>query len=168
MIVVGLDPGTKQTGLAIWDGSEILHHETIPNQCLLEQLRAPGSGLPVSSVVAVERLHPYGVRVGADTFQTIEFFGAVCECLRRFEIVRVYRREVKAHWLGKASGNDADIRRAMMERYGEPGKKAAPGMLYGIKPDALQALALAVAVYDQMEGDLRLSKKEIEGLRRAG
>jgi len=165
VIIAAFDPGPKRTGMSIWDGDRVIFHDTVPNDALLDSLRKPGSGIPPRAIVAVERLHPYGCRVGPETFQTIEFFGAICECLKDFDMVRVYRREVKSHWLGKASGNDADIRRAMYERFGEPGTKKDPGFLYGIKPDALQSLALGIAVHDQLDDDLRMARKPIEGLR---
>jgi hypothetical protein len=43
---------------------------------------------------------------------------------------------------------DSNIRQALIDRFGEPGTKKVPGLLYGIKKDEWSALALGVFWHD--------------------
>jgi hypothetical protein len=47
-----------------------------------------------------------------------------------------------------ARANDANIRQALIDRYGPPGTRLHPGLLYGVVRDIWAALALAVAYLD--------------------
>ena len=72
----------------------------------------------------------------------------------------VYRHEVKLHLCGSARAKDANVRQALIDRFG-PGKelaigrKAAPGPLYGMTGDCWAALGVAVTDADQRAAVLR-------------
>ncbi len=60
------------------------------------------------------------------------------------------RGEVKLRLLGVRKGTDADVREALIDRYGGDretavGRKANPGPLHGIARDMWAALAVGVA-----------------------
>jgi hypothetical protein len=91
--------------------------------------------------------------VGAEVFETCVWAGRFIERWyrnpRRPTHLRVYRRDVKLHLCGSMRAKDANVRQALIDRYG-PGKekaigrKAAPGPLYGISGDCWAALGVAV------------------------
>jgi hypothetical protein len=57
------------------------------------------------------------------------------------------RRAVKLALCGDSRAKDANIRQALIDRFGGSaaiGRKANPGPLYGISPDVRSALAIAV------------------------
>ena len=57
------------------------------------------------------------------------------------------RRAVKLALCGDSRAKDANIRQELIDRFGGSaaiGRKAAPGLLYGISRDASSALAIAV------------------------
>lgn len=66
--------------------------------------------------------------------------------------LEVQRSEVKQHWLGTVKGGDPEVSVALRARFGAPGIKKSPGVLYGLNSHARAALALAVLVGDQMQG----------------
>ena len=68
----------------------------------------------------------------------------------------ISRREVKLHVCGRSAATDADVRAALIDRFGPGkekaiGKKASPGPLYGIKSHMWSALALAVTFHERRE-----------------
>jgi hypothetical protein len=61
----------------------------------------------------------------------------------------VKRMKVKMHLCGNSRAKDGNIRQALIDRLGAPGKKKAPGPTFGVVADQWQALALAVTVWDE-------------------
>jgi hypothetical protein len=63
-------------------------------------------------------------------------------------VVLLPRRAVKLALCGDSRAKDANIRQALIDRFGGKdaavGRKAAPGPLYGISRDVWSALAIAV------------------------
>jgi hypothetical protein len=107
----------------------------------------------MASVLAIEMVASYGMAVGATVFETCVWSGRFIERWlvsdkRRPEPVRVYRKEVKIHLCGSMRAKDANIRQALIDRYGGKesaiGKKANPGPLYGMSGDCWSALAVAI------------------------
>jgi hypothetical protein len=74
------------------------------------------------------------------------------ETLTGAEPLRVFRREVKLHLCGSPRAKDANIRQALIDRYGGKeaaiGRKASPGPLHGVSGDVWSALAVAVCAAD--------------------
>jgi hypothetical protein len=93
----------------------------------------------------------YGMPVGREVFETCLWIGRFVEAWasRGGEYRLVYRREVKLHLCESVRANDANIRAALIDRFG-PGKpaaigtKKAPGPLYGLKGDEWAALGVAL------------------------
>lgn len=101
--------------------------------------------------LAVEMIASYGMPVGKEVFDTCLWIGRFIEAWNAAGGVwkLVYRKEVKLFHCQTVRANDANIRAALIDRYG-PGKevaigsKRAPGPLYGIKGDEWSALAVAL------------------------
>lgn len=151
--VLAIDPGTRETGWVLLDGMDIVGHGIDDNHVFKAKIIKG-----FADEMVIETVACYGMAVGKDVFETALWAG-------RFEEkwfaasgnypVRMYRREVKM-WLCKSvRATDANVRRAVMDKYpptgrdgkGNPsvvGTKSRPGPLYGIKSHEWQALALGL------------------------
>ena len=88
--------------------------------------------------------------VGAEVFETVYWIGRFAERAIQLDHAaeRVFRRDVKLHLCGNSRAKDANIRQALIDRYGGKeqaiGRKASQGPLYGLSGDCWSALAVAV------------------------
>ncbi len=148
MHLLGIDPGPKSHALVCLN----THTRRV---AWYDELPATGSLLSVlagrnrqADVIACEMLQCQGMPVGAETFETAYGIGRLMEQAGGlFAWVRVYRSEVKLHLCGTCRAKDANIRQALIDRFGGSsaiGTKKAPGPLYGIKSHWWSALAVAV------------------------
>jgi len=98
----------------------------------------------------IEQIAAMGMAVGAEVFETCFWSGRFAEAWGgSFE--RLKRHEIKMHLCGNMRAKDANIRVALMDRFGgsqSVGKKKTPGPLYGIAGDQWSALAVAVTWFD--------------------
>lgn len=154
MIVCGIDPGPED-GATSWacydtDARRVVGYGTDETRFVIERLKI---GHPEAGAYVVERLDSYLRRAGREVFSAqwaagrlYQAAGGRGRCLRR--------KDVKLTLLGTATGNDADVRGKLIDRFG-PGRRAAvglkksPGPLYGLKGGEWQALAVAVAWWDR-------------------
>lgn len=149
MKILAIDPGTTASGVVIWDGASVHFSEAkVPNE---DALRMAGHA-DLTTTVAIETMETsYGSRLGKETMQALLWAGRFWEAAARSRsedrVVLMPRGQVKSY-IAVRKASDADIRHALIDRLGPPGVKAEPGVTYGVKGDAWQALALAVAVRD--------------------
>lgn len=155
-VIFAIDPGTRASGIVGLhnDGCRVLHSVAErENSAVSEAIRAllfPSQG-PVTFVVEMVEHYGKDIRVGAEVFETCVWIGRYLE-LAGARGRRLTRRTVKLHLCGSPRATDADIRQAILDRYGGKemavGTKKAPGLLYGVKSHAWQALALALTYHD--------------------
>jgi hypothetical protein len=117
----------------------------------------PPSGILFASSteynLAIERVASYGMAVGKEVFETCEWVGRFDEAWHATSgrnASLIYRRDVKLHLCQSARAKDANIRQALIDRFGAPGTKKAPGVTYGIKSHLWAAFALAVFAHDTL------------------
>ena len=163
-IRLAIDPGPEVSAWLVHDSAndEIRGFGIWPNHELLDLLRGDAHGGLSSEVtrIAIEKVESFGMAVGAEVFETVFWSGRFAEASSRWSISleRIPRRAVKLHLCGSARAKDANIRQALIDRYGGPssrGTKAKPGPLYGIANDVWSALAVAVTAADQAEDGVR-------------
>ena len=141
-MIVAIDPGSEQSAWVRYTGGMPIRAKIEPNEVLLQRLRDGMAG-----ALVIEGIASYGMPVGREVFDTCIWIGRFIEAAGGAELV--YRKEVKMALCGSMKAKDANIRQALIDRYG-PGKdkavgrKADPGPLYGISKDMWSALALAV------------------------
>lgn len=155
MRLLAIDPGPEQ--------SAVVEYDTATRRPLW-WVKQPNDAMIVTICnseafeLAIEMVASYGMAVGREVFETCVWIGRFVEAwaLRtRREPTMVYRRDVKLHLCGSVRAKDANVRQALIDRYG-PGKeqaigrKASPGPLYGLTGDCWAALAVAVTVADGM------------------
>lgn len=141
--ILGIDPGPVTSHWALFDG--ISAHAG-------SGLNSDWGGFYLPENVAIEKVASYGMSVGADVFETCFWSGRLCErySVQKCRIMRPTRKEIVVHVCGSAKAKDSNVRQALIDRLGAPGKKKAPGPTYGIKGDQWQALAVAVYAYDKL------------------
>jgi hypothetical protein len=145
--VLAIDPGSERSAFLAYNGATggIRAFATVANDELLEQLRA-GVSADVG-VVVIEKIESYGMAVGREVFDTVHWSGRFTEAARPTAVVQLPRRAVKLAICGDTRAKDANIRQALLDRFGgarAKGTKAAPGPLYGIAGDVWSALAIAI------------------------
>jgi hypothetical protein len=141
--VLAIDPGSAQSAWCEFDGTRPQAFGITANEVLVRALRS--GGLP--DVVVIEKIESYGMAVGAEVFDTVFWAGRFAEAAARVPVVMLPRRAVKLALCGDSRAKDANIRQALIDRFGGPaavGRKAEPGPLYGISRDVWSALAIAV------------------------
>ena len=162
-VIVAVDPGPETSALLEWfpvRGHVGLKETCYRNEALSELL---GAYEPLQlngstrTTLVVEKVCSYGMTVGAEVFETVYWSGRLCESWLRgtgLPFYRLPRIDVKMHLCHDSRAKDANIRQALIDRFG-PGKekaiglKSSPGPLYGVTGHCWAALALAVTFADR-------------------
>lgn len=162
--ILAIDPGTTESGWCILDDGQLIHSDVYVNadtadfnMMELVASRAGGYYTGLCDVLAIEMVASYGMPVGSEVFRTVWWTGRFAESWMEnggSDPIEVYRKDVKLHLCNSPRAKDANIRQALIDRWG--GKDAAignakkPGPLHGVKSHAWAALAVAVTVHDGM------------------
>ena len=157
MHIIAIDPGPERSGYVVFDGTRVLAHGWDTTADIREGFRRWMAG---AIFVVFEGVESYGMAVGAETFETVFVTGRLYELAVRYydtaHVSRIYRKAIKLHLCGSARAKDANIRQALLDRFGgakaAKGTKAEPGPLYGVSGHGWAALALAVTWWDQQGG----------------
>jgi hypothetical protein len=100
--------------------------------------------------VVIEKIASMGMSVGASVFDTCiwigRFYEALEMCLKTPNFI--YRREEKMNLCGSMRAKDANIRQALIDRFGVVGIKANKGWFYGVSKDVWAAIAVGVTYHD--------------------
>lgn len=167
MRILAIDPGTTLSGYVLLAGTTVEASGVLPNAMLLDVVLP--HAIESGALLAVEEMAGQGPNrpVGLDEFRTARWSGRFEQrwldrggVLPRF----VLRREVKLALLNAATGNDAQVRCALMNLWGgeeaalgpkgqkvKKGQAPIRGPLYGVSSHAWSALAVAVTMRDLLE-----------------
>ena len=150
MIIMGIDPGPKESGVCIFDFAvnKVVYASVLNNLILLEEIDAIEEANMVDTTV-IERVSCMGMAVGEEVFETVFFTGRIFELSTR-NTTRIKRTEIKMHICNSMRAKDANIRQALIDRFGAQGTKKNPGPLYGVSSHIWPALAVAVTCYDKL------------------
>jgi hypothetical protein len=147
--IIGIDPGTTESGVVIWRDGKVTLSEQKENSHILKWLETQ----PETSDVAIEMLNGMGMAVGQEVFETCVWIGRFYQvALSIGTPQRCYRRDIKMHFCQNARAKDPNIRQAIIDRFAGKdkaiGKKASQGPLYGVSGHEWQALAVALYAAD--------------------
>lgn len=147
--ILAIDPGPKESAYVVYGTKGISAYGKIDNYELRRRIYS--GELEGYNKGVIEMIASYGMAVGAEVFETCVWIGRFIEVLDAEAITYdlVYRKDVKMHICGSVKAKDANIRQALIDRFGPQGTKKNPGVLYGITKDKLAALAVAVTYYDK-------------------
>jgi len=148
-MIIGIDPGTEKSGFVVYDfdSRTLIENGTFPNENILRYNRF---ATLLSAEICIECPENFGMVVGHHIFDTLFFIGRFYQSLldggfERNKIHRIKRGDIKYAVIGKRGGKDADIRAAMIARYGDTLKKTAK--TYKLKAHEWQAFAAAEALW---------------------
>lgn len=147
MKIFAIDPGPVQSAYVLWDGSALLDKGKVPSAQILPLL-----GIHEDCKFVCEMIACYGMAVGAEVFETCVWIGRFLEKLQG-NMERMRRLDCKMHLCHSARANDSNIRQALIDRFGAPGTKKAPGVTFGLSGDMWAAFAVAVTAYDKSKND---------------
>lgn len=148
MRILAIDPGPEASAFVLYDAERPIWFDKIENDLLLKVIDERRFAQREPDIVVIEQVAAMGMAVGAEVFETVFWSGRFAQAWVGL-CDRLKRHEVKMHLCGNMRAKDANIRQALIDRYG-PGKeiaigtKRAPGVLYGLSGDCWSALAIAV------------------------
>lgn len=144
-MVIAIDPGPEKSAMLIWHCGKVEVTRFLPNEDILGCMRNWNGN---KTACVIEKVESFGMAVGAETFETVYWSGRFAEAYGAEKVERIGRRAVKIALCHSARATDANVRWAILDRFGGKdkamGKKAAPGPLYGISGHLWAALALAL------------------------
>lgn len=140
--VLAIDPGSAQSAWLLYAHGEVEGFAIQPNEELLASLRL--EWVPAIDVVVIEQIESYGMAVGREVFDTVWWAGQFAEAVYPLLVLRMPRRTVKLALCQDSRAKDANIRAALIDRFGGPESRRKGGPLYGVSKDVWSALAIAV------------------------
>lgn len=141
MKIIGIDPGNKETAIVFASGYDIIDHFYLKNDEALEKII--DINMHYKCDIYCEMIASYGMPVGKTVFETCLFIGRIIEALPNVKLIT--RNAVKNAICHSSKANDANIRQALIDIYGEAGTKKNQGGTYGLSGDKWAALAVATA-----------------------
>lgn len=157
MTCIAIDPGNEESAMLIWNGSSIENAWYCLNDEIVSRLRTWGARPRISAIgrvpLVIEQIASYGMAVGETTFETVFWSGRFAEAYGMDAVHRIKRLEVKLHLCHDSRAKDGNIRQAILDRFGGKekaiGRKASPGVFYGVSGDLWAALAVAITWHDK-------------------
>jgi hypothetical protein len=162
-IVLAIDPGPMSSGVVKYDRASkrvTFASSEVPNDdvfgIIRDHVASCGFG---RAVIVLEKVQNYGMAVGEDVFETIDWSGRFRQFALDLDggalVERITRPRVKAHLCRSTAAGDAEVNQAIWSRFGGAGgRKAAigtkkePGPIFGVTGHATAALAVAVTFAD--------------------
>lgn len=134
------DDGTLKTGTLVDFGK-------VENMEMLNHCR----GVLPGTTVVIEKIASYGMAVGAEVFETVFWSGRFAEAAEAegATICRIPRLEVKLQICRDSRAKDANIRQALIDRWGGIQQTKKGGALHGVSKDVWAALAVGVTYIEK-------------------
>lgn len=149
--LIAIDPGTTHSGIVVFCKGQVVSAAVLENaEVLVTLCEHP------CAMVAIEMIASYGMAVGREVFETCLWVGRFLQAAGAQRVRLVYRKDVKLHLCNSPRAKDANIRQAIIDRYGGKaeaiGSKKKPGPLYGVKSHAWAALGVAITATETFPG----------------
>jgi hypothetical protein len=145
--ILSIDPGNEQSAYVILDEKlKPLQFGKINNDQLLSIIKE--FYFLVDDYFAIEMVSCYGMAVGKTVFETVFWIGRFWEACQCENKIKIYRKDVKMNLCGSMKAKDANIRQALMNRFGEVGTIKNKGYFYGFKSDLWSAFAIGITFFD--------------------
>lgn len=158
MKILAIDPGTTESAYCLMDEKyAVLDKGKVRNDELLRYIWAKYKQI---DYLVVEMIASYGMAVGAEVFETCTMIGQIERTadIKGIPHSRIFRLEEKMAICHSSKANDANIRRALIDRFARHdlqrgvGKKNNPDHFYGFKKDIWAAFAVGVTWLDKQRG----------------
>jgi len=150
-MILAIDPGCTESAYVILDRNlKPVEFDKIENTWLLPKL-LDDEFTKKFQHFAIEMVASYGMPVGKEVFETCVWIGKFDQALfgknktRKF----IYRKtDVCMNLCHTTKAKDANIRQALIDRFGPVGTKRNPGWFYGFRADIWSAYAIGVTYAD--------------------
>lgn len=155
MRLLAIDPGNKLTAYCLMDENyRPICKDKVENADALEFITAHAVEI---DQIAVEMIASYGMAVGSEVFETCVMVGKIEQLAQMLGIPveRVFRMEEKQFICHDSRAKDANIRRALIDRFAKhdlargTGTRNNPDWFYGFKSDIWAAFAVGVVFFDK-------------------
>ncbi len=152
MRVFAIDPGCRESAICIINSETLKPMSFIKaeNECIRQYINglSPNTG----DAAAVEMLQSYGNLIGRDVLETALWVGRFVEQFAGagVDAKLVYRIDEKMHICHDSRAGDANIRRALIDRFcsfdfkNGKGTSRNPDFFHGFKADIWQAYAVGL------------------------
>lgn len=145
-LVLGIDPGNVVSAWCIVDADTLRPVRFAKEENEFTLTVVMGTEY---DEIAIERVQSYGMAVGREVFETCEWIGRFTQAAKK-EVSYVYRQDEKLHICHDSRAKDANIRRALIDRFARhdlkngKGTKKNPDWFYGFSADCWSAYAVAL------------------------
>jgi hypothetical protein len=147
--IYAIVPGTTHSAFLSIESNGVVSGKIVSNELLVVTLN--NGNVSGFGHLVIEEIESFGMAVGKETFQTVFWagrFAQAWECPGQFSWSLLPRRAVKLHLCGSMKAKDANIRQALINKYGGIACTKKGGALHGIKSHLWAALAVAVTYRD--------------------
>lgn len=147
-MILSIDPGTTKSAYVLLDDSEqLVDVGILPNESMVEQLQ-----IVAPAELVIEMIESYGMAVGSEIFVTCRWTGRFQQAFHAPNRVEFLgRKAVKLNLCGSARAKDANIRQAIIDRYGGSAAIRKGGPLYKVSSHIWAALAVGLTYLDQQK-----------------
>lgn len=156
-MIVGIDPGPRESAIVAFSEDGVYRAVDVENDRVVQEVVDCHEWIDAGEgfTVAIEWIESFGMAVGASTFETVFAIGQIAARLtwNNYRLRLVPRRDVKLNICKSPKAKDANIRQALIDRFGKVGTKKNPGPLFGISNHRWAALAIAVTAFDLPKTD---------------
>lgn len=147
MRIFAIDPGNEQSAYSILDENlKPLQFGKINNNELLEIIKK--YDFTKNDYFAIEMVSCYGMSVGKTVFETVFWIGRFWEACQSVNKMKIYRKDVKINLCGSMKAKDANIRQALIDRFGVVGTIKNKGWFFGVSKDIWSAIAVGTTFFD--------------------
>ena len=163
MKIFAIDPGDVESAYAIIQipDFKVIESKKVTNINMLEKIKSLKFDnefcLEDDVHCAIEMVASYGMAVGKTVFDTCVWIGRFVESLSPWKAEYIYRLEERITICHSPKANDANIRRALIDRYAKhdfkngKGTKKNQDTFYGVSKDIWSAIAVGVTYYEKQE-----------------
>jgi len=147
-MILAIDPGNEQSAYAVLDQDlRPVDFGILKNANMF--------GIILNSPArhfVIEMVASYGMAVGQEVFETCVWIGRFLQFAEERgafrQIRRILRMDEKIMLCHDSRAKDANIRQALIDRFGPVGTKANKGWFYGVSKDVWSAIAIGVTYND--------------------
>lgn len=170
MKILAIDPGNIESAYVLveTDGLSIriLQADKVPNEEMLSIVRTS-----FADVMVLEMVASYGMPVGREVFDTCVWIGRFWQVDEYNRVELIYRKEEKLNLCRNAAAKDANVMRALIDRFAThdlrsgKGTKKSPDYFYGFRKDMWAAFAVAVTWIDKQRREAEMNAEDDNGQR---
>lgn len=154
--LLAIDPGNCLSAFVVLEGYRPIRFAKAKNDAILRLLR---DDWHAGDPVVLERVASFGMAVGRDVFETCEWVGRFAQTAldNGCAVHYVFRNEEKMNICHDSRAKDANIRRALIDRFAGhdlkngKGTKRNPDFFYGFSKDVWAAFAVGVTWLDRQK-----------------